>query len=176
MRNLPSAINFKNEIIRQIEDADGLLTEEVEAALDAASNEIAATAESLAFYRRNLKSDVEYLKSVLRSSIKIQETKLKSLDQFLLPHLERIGKIKTPLCSMSVTTKKTEKVIVDDFDTVLSKYPEAVQVSTDLEKGERVFKVMKKELLASYKEGRNPIGWHIELNETKFINQRIKGD
>lgn len=159
-------------IIREIEENDGEVTEKNAEDLIEVKRSIAASIDSTVRYRKYLKDSISKYKEAIKDFVGTQEKKLERLDDFIKWTLEFTGDLKTPFSSLKIQTRKTRKVIIDDFDLALKTFAGAATINTF--DNVRTIRINKDELLSLYDQGLNPVGFSVIENETKFIDAREK--
>jgi hypothetical protein len=158
-------------IIKEIEESEGDVSEKTSEELIEVKRSIASSIDSTVRYRKYLKDSVDKYKDALRHFVGVQEKKLARLDDFLKWTLEFTGDLRTPFASIKIQTRKTKKVIIEDFDLVQKFHPECVTISTF--DNVRTIRLSKDDLIKIATKN-EPMGYQVIESETKFIDAREK--
>lgn len=175
MHKLLNAISLASEVERLIYMNEGELTPATEKLANAAYRELSESVEAIAFAYKNRQTELEYLKKAYRAHREKRQGALEQFKQALTMALTRHGKkFKTPLASISLVKRKTESVVILDFDTVAENYKDCIQIFTD--DNERKIVLNKAKLKNIYKEKKGAVnGFDILTGEAQYPLVSVDG-
>lgn len=175
MKKLTESLTRMCEVEKLIYDAKGELSPMTEHLLEVAKTDLINSVEGVAFAYKRRQAELEYLKAAFKNAVATHKAALEKFKYILTKAAKGSPKqLKTPIASISVTTKKTMSVAILDFDEVCEYHSEAVNIFT--EDNKRTITLKKTMLKEIFQKKRGAVnGFDIIERETEFPNVRIKG-
>ena len=179
MSKILNAITEQLAIERKLAaiSGDDDLSWDNEVELKSAEQEVMENVDRAVFAYKAKQQELEFVKTQTKALLDSKKKQLENFKNFLHQTCDTANALDvdltTPLTSVKLQTKKSSRVIITNFDEVLTQYPEASKIET--KENVRTISLDKTYLKKLHQDSNGLVfGFKIEQSETEFVSVRIR--
>lgn len=170
---LIDSLNEKLQIETLLEENNGEITNDILNDIVAVCSDISQHMDRFVYALQIKNQEVEYLKEVSKGRIRSLQNQIQSLKEIGLHVVNRFGDQQSPMSYIKKRSRKSTRVIIEDFETVMISHSECVMIEVI---DNKKIVTLQKDVLKKIYENNSALcfGFSVEENETIYADIRLR--